>query len=182
MNRTKGTYVPVDQTPGERSNGKRRQDFPNSSFDRPPHFSSVSSSSSDPPPPREPIVGVNGLSRGEASSSNSVHPPPLYEPTSGGLSRGEASSSNFVPPPPASVSTPPVSSTCPHHILRRIVFRLQRTRNLGGRLVRSYTSVWIEITQKNANPLPAICTNVLKLVISHLMIRMLLNVPLVWGS
>jgi len=104
MNHTKGTHVPVDQTQGERSNGKRHQDFPNSSFDRPPYFSSISSSSSDPPPPRAPIAGVSGLSRGEASSSNSV------------------------PPPPASVLTPPVSSTCPHHLLRQIVPRLLRTR------------------------------------------------------
>jgi len=100
-NPTKGTYVPADRTPGERSNGKRRQDFPNPSVGCSPHFSSASSSSSDP---RGPIADVNGQSRGEVSSSNYVHPPP------------------------ASVSTPPVSITNPHLILSRRVPRLLKSK------------------------------------------------------
>jgi len=100
-NPTKGTYVPSDRTPGKRSNGKRRQDFPNTSVGRPPHSSSASSSSSDP---RGPIADVNGQSRGEASSSNYVHPPT------------------------ASVLTPPVSITDPHLILSRRVPRLLKSK------------------------------------------------------
>jgi len=100
-NPTKGTYVPVDRAPGERSNGKRRQDFPNPSVGRSPHFSSASSSSSDP---REPIADGKGQSRGEASSSNYVHPPP------------------------ASVAAPPVSTTIPHLILSRRVPRLLESK------------------------------------------------------
>jgi len=139
MNRTKGTYVPEGQTPERRSSGKRRQDCPNTSVGRSPHFSSASSSSSDPPPPPEPTANVKGQSRGEASSSNSVHPPPPHEPTVRGLSRREASSSNSVHPPPTNISTPPVFITSPsppsvnpspeaNLILGRKVHKLLRSR------------------------------------------------------
>jgi len=55
--------------------------------------------------------------------------------TTRGLSRGEASSSNSVHPPPASVSTPPVFITsppgvspCPNQILGRRILRLLKSR------------------------------------------------------
>jgi len=95
-NPTKSTYAPR-----ERSNGKRRQDFPNPSVSRSPHLPSASSSSSDP---RGPIADVNGQSRGGGSSSNYVHQPP------------------------ARVSTPPVSNINPHLILSREVPRLLKSK------------------------------------------------------
>jgi len=70
----KGTSAPAGRAQGERSNAKRRKDFPNPSVCPSPHFSSASSSSSDP---RGPIAGVNGQSRGGESSSNFVQPPPI---------------------------------------------------------------------------------------------------------
>jgi len=91
---TKRTYVPEAG-----SGGERHQESPNSSFGRSLHFSSASSSSSDPPPPREPTADLRnkGQSRGEASSSNSVHPRPVSDST----------------PPVSSGSIPPTLNQIP---------------------------------------------------------------------
>jgi len=114
---SKRTYVPE-----ARSGGKRRQEVPNSSFGRSPHFSSASSSSSDPPPPREPIADFRnkGQSRGEASSSNSVHPPPASDSTPPISSGSIPPILNQIPTFPPGVDPSPEASA----ILRSKVFEL----------------------------------------------------------
>jgi len=69
----KGTSAPAGRVQGERSNGKRRKDFPNSSVRPSPTFSSASSLT---PGPRGPIADVNGHRWGE-ESFNFVQPPPI---------------------------------------------------------------------------------------------------------
>jgi len=69
----KGTSAPAGRVQKDRSNGKRRKDFPSSSVRPSPPFSSASSSSSDP---RGPVADINGHRWGEAFS-NFVQPPPI---------------------------------------------------------------------------------------------------------
>ena len=122
---TKGTYAPAGRAQGKRSNAKRRKDFPNPSVGPSPQFSSASSSSSDP---RGPTADVNGQSRGEASSSNFVHPPP------------------------ASVSTPSwlLPGTHPHHILARRVPTLLKSQ-------RSWRSVSETLDHFMYSTKPEVC-------------------------
>jgi len=68
----KDTSAPAGRVQKDRSNGKRRKDFPSSSVRPSPPFSSASSSSSDPRRPAD----VNGHRWGEAVF-NFVQPPPI---------------------------------------------------------------------------------------------------------
>ena len=151
-NPTKGTYAS-----GERSNGKRRQDFPNPSASHSPHFSSASSSSSDP---RGPIADVNEQSRGEASSSNYAHPSP------------------------ASISTPSwlLPGTHPHHILSRRVPTLLKSQR-SWRSVSEILNHFMDLTKPEEcqSLVTYLRSCALELVTSPLTIWMLSNTPLVMG-